>query len=132
MTPDDHALFTAWTHAFHDEATPEDPRTTEAWITERVNGGRAKFWEVDGKPVSVAVGARGTLNSGSIGMVYTPPEARQRRYAGSVTAAVAEMIFAEGKSVVCLYTDMRNPYSNRCYAKIGFKKVCSSWQYPRQ
>lgn len=132
VTPDDHALFASWTHAFHAEATPDDPKTTDNWITERVNNGRAKFWAVEGKPVSVAVATRGTPKAGGIGLVYTSPEARGRGYAGSVTAAIADLIFAEGKSVACLYTDMRNPYSNRCYAKIGFRQICSSWQYPRQ
>jgi len=37
------------------------------------------------------------------------------------TASLAERAFAAGKNAVCLYTDLRNPYSNRCYAKIGFK-----------
>jgi hypothetical protein len=31
--------------------------------------------------------------------------------------------FAEGKHVLCLFTDLANPYSNRCYAKIGFERV---------
>jgi predicted GNAT family acetyltransferase len=56
---------------------------------------------------------------------------RGRGYAGSVTAAVVEWIFAEGKSASCLYTDLRNPASNRGYAKIGFKPACASWHYPR-
>ena len=29
-------------------------------------------------------------------------------------------IFAEGKTAVCLYTDLRNPASNRCCTKLGF------------
>jgi hypothetical protein len=54
-----------------------------------------------------------------------------KRYAGSVTAAVADAIFAEGRSMACLYVDLRNPYSRRCYAKIGFTPVCRSWYCPR-
>ena len=68
----------------------------------------------------------------AISAVYTPPAQRGRGYAGSVTAAVAERIFAEGKAAACLYTDLRNPASNRCYAKIGFKPVCDAWHYARQ
>jgi predicted GNAT family acetyltransferase len=46
-----------------------------------------------------------------------------------VTAALVERIYAEGKSFACLYTDLRNPFSNRCYAKIGFEPVCAAWHY---
>ena len=75
--------------------------------------------------------ARRTRSAGVISVVYTAPSQRGRGYAGSVTAAVAERIFAEGKTAVCLYTDLRNPASNRCYAKIGFRPVCDAWHYPR-
>jgi hypothetical protein len=48
----------------------------------------------------------------------------------AVTAAVIESVFAEGKTMACLYTDLRNPSSNRCYARIGFRPVCDSAQNP--
>ena len=62
--------------------------------------------------------------SAAITGVYTPPEWRGRGFAGSVTAAAVERIYAEGRQTACLYTDLRNPISNRCYAKIGFRPVC--------
>jgi hypothetical protein len=31
-------------------------------------------------------------------------------------AITALRLFAEGKRVLCLHTDLANPYSNRCYA----------------
>lgn len=34
-------------------------------------------------------------------------------------------------TTACLDTDLRNPLSNRIYAKIGFKPVYESWHYPR-
>jgi predicted GNAT family acetyltransferase len=89
------------------------------------------FWTVEDEPVSMAGIVRRTRHAAAIASVYTPPELRGRGYAGSVTAAVVERVFAEGKSIGCLYTDLRNPFSNRCYAKIGFKPVCCSWHYPR-
>ena len=69
---------------------------------------------------------RGLRTVAGIGSVFTPVEKRGRGYAGSVTAALCERIFAEGMSAACRYTDLRNPYSNRCYAKIGFKPYCDS------
>jgi predicted GNAT family acetyltransferase len=47
-----------------------------------------------------------------------------------VTAATADRILADGRSTVSLYTDLRNPASNRCYAKIGFVPYCEAWHYP--
>jgi len=44
---------------------------------------------------------------------------------------VVDAIFAEGYATACLYTDLSNPYSNRCYAKLGFTPVCDSWVYRR-
>ena len=89
------------------------------------------LWVVDGEPVSTAGIVRRTRAAAAISRVYTPPSCRGRGYAGSVTAAVVERIFAEGRSAACLYTDLRNPSSNRCYAWVGFKPVCSSWHFAR-
>jgi RimJ/RimL family protein N-acetyltransferase len=68
--------------------------------------------------------------AGAISVVYTPPEQRGRGYAGSVTAAAADRIFAEGRTA-CLHADRRNPISNRCYARIGFRPHCEAWHYRR-
>jgi predicted GNAT family acetyltransferase len=38
---------------------------------------------------------------------------------------------AEGKRAVCLFTDLRNTMSNRCYAKIGFRPYCDYALYLR-
>jgi hypothetical protein len=75
---------------------------------------------------------RRTQNAGTISLVYTPPHLRGRGFAGSVTAALVEHIFSQGKRLACLYTDRRNPSSNRCYEKIGFRPVCDSLLYPRR
>lgn len=76
--------------------------------------------------------ARRLRRTGAVSSVYTPPQQRGRGYAGSATAAVADKLFAEGKTTVSLYTDLRNPVSNRCYAKIGFRPHCDSWHYLRR
>lgn len=81
----------------------------------------------DGRPVSLAGIVRRTRNAAAIAIVYTPPELRGRGYAGSVTAAVVEKIYAEDRRIACLYVDLRNPAATRCYAKIGFKPVCENW-----
>jgi predicted GNAT family acetyltransferase len=131
VTAEDAPLFADWTTAFSREAVPHDPPPSRDRLTKVAGEGRHLFWVVDGEPVSLAGIARRTPNCAAISGVYTPPSLRGRGYAGSVTAALVERIFVEGRTTACLYTDLRNPYSNRCYAKIGFEQVCLSWHIPR-
>ena len=131
VSADDADVFADWIIAFVREAVPHDPVPSRESLAKVACEGRHLFWMVDGEPVSMAGIARRTRHAAAISAVYTPPQLRGRVYAGSVTAAVVERIFAEGKSSACLYTDLRNPFSNRCYAKIGFKPVCYSWHCPR-
>ena len=128
---DDAAQFADWMYAFFDEAAPHDRRPSHQQLEIAAGEGRYSFWIMDGQPVSMAGIIRRTRNAAAISGVYTPPALRGRGYAGSVTAAVSERIFAEGGTAACLYTDLRNPFSNRCYAKIGFKPVCASLHYVR-
>jgi RimJ/RimL family protein N-acetyltransferase len=128
---DDAALLYDWTMEFMREAVPHDPAPDREQIAKAAAAGNAMLWIVDGEPVSMAAIRRRLRDAAAISAVYTPPELRGRGYAGSVTAAVVEKIFAEGRATACLYTDLRNPYSNRCYARIGFKPVCEAWHYPR-
>jgi RimJ/RimL family protein N-acetyltransferase len=128
-TAEDAPLIYAWLSAFRQEATPHDPAPTREDAERAAQSGRFQLWTVDGQPVAMAAVNRSLRQSGSIGAVYTPPEHRNRGYAGSVTAALADRILADGKTV-CLHTDLRNPASNRCYAKIGFVAYCEAWHYP--
>jgi predicted GNAT family acetyltransferase len=131
VTAADSPLLFEWLVAFRNEAVPHDPPIEQALVEKYAGSGRVVFWIKRGQPVSLAAIARRLRNTASIAPVYTPPEQRGRGYAGSVTAAVGEHIFAEGKTAACLYTDLRNPISNRCYAKIGFTPYCDSWHYLR-
>jgi RimJ/RimL family protein N-acetyltransferase len=124
-------LYADWTIAFLREAVPHDPAPSHEWIKQTAANGDCLLWIANGEPVSTATIARRTPRAAAISRVYTPPHLRGRGYAGAVTAALADRIFAEGKIAACLYTDLRNPISNRCYAKIGFKPVCDSWHFPR-
>jgi predicted GNAT family acetyltransferase len=132
VTAEDAALFADWMLAFGREATPHDPPLPREQLEKTAGAGRHLFWVVGGEPVSVAGIGRRTRNAAAINAVYTPPPLRGHGYAGSVTAAVVEHAYAEGKTTACLYTDLRNPFSNRCYAKIGFKPVCSSLHFPKR
>jgi RimJ/RimL family protein N-acetyltransferase len=127
----DTPLLFEWMLAFRQEAVPHDVPPQWEKVGNAAANGRFLFWTVDGAPVSLAGVARELKTVSAIGPVYTPPGMRSRGYAGAATAALCERLFAQGKSAACLYTDLRNPYSNRCYAKIGFKPYCDSWYYLR-
>ncbi|MGO9485956.1 MAG: GNAT family N-acetyltransferase [Rhodomicrobium sp.] len=128
-TEADVPLLFEWITDFQREAVPHDLPPQREKVEKGAASGKYLFWTVGGEPVALAGLARGLKTLAAIGSVFTPPGQRGRGYAGSVTAALCERIFAQGKAAVCLYTDLRNPYSNRCYAKIGFKPYCDSWHY---
>jgi len=131
VTAQDSTLFVDWMTAFQREAVPYDRPQTREELERIATEGRFTFWIDKEQPVSMAGIVRRLRNSAAITGVYTPPGLRGRGYAGSVTAAVVERIYAEGRKTACLYTDLRNSFSNRCYAKIGFKLVCASMQFYR-
>ena len=127
---DDAELFADWLTAFFQEAVPHDQMPPRDRLKAAAGAGNYQFWIVDGAPVAMAGIVRRTRHAAAIAGVYTPPALRNRGY-GAATAAAAEAVFAEGRTAACLYTDLRNPASNRCYAKIGFKPVCRAWHYLR-
>jgi len=122
----DAALLHDWLSAFQAEAVPHEPAPTLEDATRAAASGRHWFWTVGRIPVSVACIHRLLKTSAAIGGVYTPPDKRGRGYAGSVVARCCDEIFASGKKSACLYTNLANPASNRCYANIGFRGHCET------
>jgi ribosomal protein S18 acetylase RimI-like enzyme len=131
VTIEDGSLLADWLTAFHREAVPHDPLPSRGELQQAAGEDRFLFWIVNGQPVSMAGVVRRLKTSAAITGVYTPPELRGRGYGGSVTAATVERIYAEGRKIACLYADLRNPASNRCYTKIGFTPVCRSLHFHR-
>jgi predicted GNAT family acetyltransferase len=129
-TAEDAGLIYAWLSAFRLEARIPDPPPSREDAEKAAASGRFLLWTVDSQPVAMAAINRNLRQTGSIGAVYTSPEHRSKGYAGSVTAALADRILKDGKTTVCLYTDVRNPASNRCYAKIGFVPYGDARLYP--
>jgi RimJ/RimL family protein N-acetyltransferase len=131
-TTADAELLTAWMAAFVHEATPHDSPPSSEIVEKGAAEGRYFMWMVGNEPVSTAAIVRRTRHTGGIAAVFTPKDLRGRGYAGSITAAVVEALFREGKTMACINTDLRNPISNRCYAKIGFQPVCDVTFFPRR
>ena len=86
------------------------------------------LWE-DGIPVSMVAKTRPTKNGISIGLVYTPPEFRQKGYATSCVATLCKELLNSGYKFCMIYTDLANPVSNSIYQKIGFREVCDSVEF---
>jgi RimJ/RimL family protein N-acetyltransferase len=128
---EDAPLFVEWMLAFHHEAVPYDPVPMQGELERVVSEGNYLFWIDKRQPVSMAGIVRRLKDSAAITGVYTPPGLRGRGYAGSITAAIVERIYAEGRGIACLYTDLSNPFSNRCYIRVGFKPVCGSLHFHR-
>ena len=131
LLPKDFRLFRAWIHAFIREAVPFDPVPSDDALMNDLRSQRHWVWTLENKPISMAAITRRTRRAAFINSVYTPPEHRNKGFGAAITAIVAREIFDEGRSVACLYTDLRNPASNRCYVKLGFVPVCTSWLVTR-
>ena len=131
--PGDREQIADWVAAFSAEALPEQPPVEDALeVADRWIAGINRtlyLWEDDGRTVSL-VGAGGeTPNGIRIGPVYTPPEARGRGYATSLTAAASADQLARGRRFCYLFTDLANPTSNAIYQAIGYEPVCDMDQY---
>jgi predicted GNAT family acetyltransferase len=83
---------------------------------------------VGGRPRAQAA-ASGTASVARINMVYTPAEERGHGYASAVVSQLSQKQLDEGKKMVCLYADARNPVSNSIYRKLGYEFVGRSSLY---
>lgn len=130
VAADDADRFKDWIIKFVKEASPHDPLPSEELLRSRAGAGQHWFWTVDDEPVFLAGVLRRTRDTAAIASVYTPPPYRNQGFAGTVVSTVVstvvDQIYAEGRKTACLYTNLANPISNRCYEKIGFKRVCTA------
>jgi ribosomal protein S18 acetylase RimI-like enzyme len=123
----DLKLVRAWVTSFIREAIPSDPIPSDEQLLASI-GARARWlWFYGNEPVAMAAIARRNRRTASINSVFTPREHRNQGFGAAITAYVARQIFLEGRGAACLYVDLSNAASVRCYAKLGFKPVCDSW-----
>lgn len=100
------------------------PAWTLASIQRVIQFGAVYVWEVEDRPVSIAMRNRPTRHAITVSNVYTLPEFRGKGYASANVAAFCQQELAHGYQLVNLFTDSANPVSNHVYQKIGFKPVC--------
>jgi hypothetical protein len=128
-TAADKDLVKKWWHSFYIDIGGVERHEPEGDPTRGIEFGFLFFWEVNGKPVSMAAKTRPTEKGMTVGGVYTPPELRDKGYATSCVAEVSRNILQSGKEFCALYTNLANPTSNSIYMKIGYKPVCDSVEH---
>lgn len=80
------------------------------------------IWEVDGETVSCMKKSRPSKHGISVGFVFTPEEYRRKGYARTLVADVTEELLLE-YDFAMLYTDLKNPTSNKIYSEIGYEQI---------
>jgi uncharacterized protein len=128
----DYELQTDWNIAFRAESLPLEPlrRVDAEKAAQMAIVNQDTFvWEVKGEAVSSAQIARPTENTMTIRFVYTPPAYRKKGYGSAVTAVASSEIMKRGKKSCLLYTDAKNPTSNKIYQNLGYSWICNSIYY---
>jgi uncharacterized protein len=125
----DRELVKKWSHGFYIDCFGEKSKVPESDLTQAIPHGMVFLWDVNGKPVSMAMKTRPTDKGMAVGGVYTPPEYRKKGYATSCVAELSRNILASGKQFCTIYTDLANPTSNAIYKKIGYVEVADSVQH---
>lgn len=122
---DDAAIVADFIKLFSEEAL-DNPGSDDYFEMARKGIVAKKYvvWDVDGKVVSMAAVARTTPRGGGISTVYTPRDHRGRGYASACVAQLSQKFLQEGKRFCFLFTDLKNPTSNRIYQNVGYKPVC--------
>jgi uncharacterized protein len=133
--PEDRGIIGKWVTAFHDEALPDAPsvdveRLMNLYFAPEVEAFRGYFiWEDKGRPVSLTAYTGPTPHGMRINSVYTPPEYCKRGYASGLVAGVSQYLLDSGRRFCFLFTDLKNPTSNKIYQDIGYRAVCDVERY---
>jgi hypothetical protein len=111
-----------WQAASSEMKMPADPAETRKTAAFRTGDGDVFLWE-DGEPVSMAMKTRPTRHGISVGMVYTPPDRRNKGYATACVSELSRRLLNEGRQFCTLYADLDNPVSNGIYRKMGYRPL---------
>jgi len=118
----DRELLEQWMHGFHDDVA-EPLRDVGALLDRRP----FYVWQ-DGEPASMVAHTHPVEGVVRVQYVYTPPDKRQRGYAGACVADLSRRLRAAGHRAA-LYTDLSNPVSNSIYRRIGYRAVAEVLRY---
>lgn len=122
----DRDLVIAWMRRF--QADIGEPGSDPAPVVDRrLPTGRFWLWD-DGEPVSLTANSEPVEGVVRVQAAYTPPERRNRGYAGTCVGELSERIRHGGHRCI-LYTDLGNPISNSVFRRIGYRAVAEALRY---
>lgn len=81
-------------------------------------------WEVDGEVVSCMKKSRPSKRGITVSFVFTPEKHRRKGYARTLVAEVTEELLQEFDFTM-LYTDLKNPTSNKIYMEVGYSQIAN-------
>lgn len=122
----DAPLLAHWMLLFEQEtgiavSTPaEAAHKIEAFI----DGKEVYVWEVSGEVVSCMKKSRPSKHGITVSFVFTPQKHRRKGYARTLVAEVTEELLQE-YDFAMLYTDLKNPTSNKIYMEIGYDQIAN-------
>jgi uncharacterized protein len=125
-SPNDRDLVVAWMRGFYADVG-QVVRDHEPVVERRLAAGLFWLWE-DGEPVSMAANSEPVEGVLRMQAVYTPPDRRNRGYAGACVSDLSRRMREEGYGCI-LYTDLGNPTSNSVYRRIGYNAVAEALRY---
>ncbi|WP_217595654.1 GNAT family N-acetyltransferase [Cohnella sp. GbtcB17] len=111
------AFFAGFAQEAHGASVDADSQLQAA--SAAIASGNLFVWESEGEVVSMANIAHRSPRHGRINAVYTPPDSRNRGFAGALVAELSAVLLREELTPM-LYTDAANPISNRAYRNVGF------------
>lgn len=124
-TATDVALVRGWMSEFGAE-TGDVPSSGDS--EQRIADGEVWLWDV-GAPVAMAAARPPVAGVSRVGPVYTPPELRNRGYAGAAVGALSTELLSTVATTCILYTQLSNPVSNSVYRRIGYRPVIEVLRY---
>lgn len=124
-------LASDWVAAFFYEVLPQDrPRVTiEKQAKAMLDKGDIYFWEENEEILSMAAIIRHLPKGKALSHVYTPPKFRGMGLASATVAMLSKKALEQGAEFCCLFTDQKNPISNKIYERIGYKQIGSFFEY---
>lgn len=127
-TMDDLALVSHWIYEFYQVVlTPVSEDEARGMAEKRIPKREIYIWENE-QPVSMASSARPTRQGCAVNLVYTPSTFRGKGYASTCVAALSQKLL-ERYQFCSLFTDLKNPTSNKIYQQIGYYRVADFMEY---
>lgn len=122
----DAELLEKWYLLFGEETGVGTPSAKEASvkIAQFLDDKEIYVWEVDGEVIACMKKSRPSKHGITVSFVYTPKEHRRKGYARTMVAEVTEELLLEFDFVL-LYTDLKNPTSNKIYSEIGYEQIAN-------